>query len=834
MYKVEKEDKSMKLGAFLKSESSTADPSDGLLCVHCLNPIPENLKASMLKAETPFCCVGCETVYRVLNAKGLTHYYELKKQGSAFRSAKPAAPTDETYSYLDDPEFKVAYGGQGLCPSIDFYLEGVHCIACLWLVEKLPEIVKDVKAAELDLGKSIARITLNESGSFSKVARELDDLGYRPHPIRKDEDAERLQKMENRSMLIRLGVAASCTGNLMLMAVSLYGGATGNLAQLFRWVSLLLFLPILFYSAIPFYKSALASFRLRSLSIDVPIVAALGVGGAVSVWNLRSESLPIYFDSLAALIFLLLSSRYVLKRIQQGVLSSSHLLHFLTPSYTRLWNLETKSSRQVKVDSLRKGDWIEVLEGEVIPVDGRILEGESELNVALLTGESLPQKVKMGDKVLSGTVNQEGRLLIEVEAIGAQSRLGEILKKVEEGSLNKARIITLADRFSKYFVWGVLLLAMAVVLFYWNQDWTVGMNRALALVIVTCPCALALATPLAMSVTLGKAARQGMLIKGSEILEKLSEVKSVFLDKTGTLTQGRFEVLRWVESAEDLSVKKAVVLLESKSKHPIAQALIRYMAPLIGFTQIQDLGMEVEKFRENLGKGVEGIVGGHHYEIKSLHLNADSALQTQTLETRVGVWRDGILVAQGSLGDKIREDSKAAVDQLRKLNLQTYILSGDQALVVKKVGDYLNIPYCERVYAASPEMKAEIVKKTKNSLMLGDGANDAIALTAAEVGVAAHGSMEVSLRAADVYLAESGVMPLVKLIQNARETMKVIYRNFGFSLFYNAAGGLAAVFGLINPLIAALLMPASSLTVFVSSLLGTRKLRRNWKGMDLA
>ncbi len=817
----------MKSEAFLKNEELVSKESRELLCIHCSTPVPAHLVASQEKTEYAFCCVGCETVYRLLNSKGLSHYYELKKKSAAFRQAKPADPSDETYAYLDDPAFIKAYCGKSENPSMDFYLEGVHCVACLWLVEKLPEIVEGVQKAELDLGKSIARISLQDQGSFSKVARELDDLGYRPHPICKDEEAEILQKKENRSMLIKLGVAASCTGNLMLMAVSLYGGANGDLAQLFRWVSLFLFLPILFYSAIPFYKSALTALRTRSLSIDVPIVAALALGGGVSVWNLRSENLPIYFDSLAALIFLLLSSRYVLKRIQQGVLSSSHLLHFLTPSFAKLWNVEKNKVSQIRVDALKKGDWIEVLPGEAIPVDGVVVLGKSALNVALLTGESLPQSVEVGDKVFSGTVNQDSRLLIEVWGVGAQTRLGEILKKVDEGSLHKAAIVSLADRFSRYFVMGVLCLAAAIILLNWNEWWTVGLHRALALVIVTCPCALALATPLAMSVTLGKTARQGMLIKGADTLEKLSQIKNVFLDKTGTLTEGRFEVLRWVEMVDAQSIQKAVLALEMRSKHPIAQALVRYLSPLTGFLSAEEMNIEITDFKENLGRGVEGIIDHHHYEIKALHLSTESSLSLANLETRIGVWRDGYLVAQGSFGDKIREDSKKAVDQMRRLGLLPYILSGDQASVVKKVGDYLNIPYCQRVYSASPEEKENIVKQTKYSLMLGDGANDAIALTAAYVGVAAHGSMEVSLRAADVYLAESGVMPVVKLIENSRETMKVIYRNFAFSLLYNLLGGLAAVMGWVNPLVAALLMPASSLTVFVSSLLGTRKLRRN-------
>ncbi|MFO1519833.1 MAG: heavy metal translocating P-type ATPase [bacterium] len=791
------------------------------LCSHCGNPLSEDSPPFTAKDAPIFCCLGCRTVYEILNARGLSQYYSLKKKGAWVRKASPVSSEAENFAYLDDPEFLKKYTSSG-APTMEFYLEGVHCVACLWLIEKLPELVEGVTRSELDLGKAVTKISIRRGASFARVAEELSRLGYRPHPIQKDEDAERLQKRENRSQLVRLGVAGACTGNLMLMAVSLYGGATGSAGALFRWVSFLLFLPVLFYCALPFYQSAYSALRTRSLSIDVPIVLAILIGSIASAFYLIAGGEPIYFDSLSALVFLLLASRFVLRRIQQGVLSSSHLLHFLTPSYARRWNGRTETFEQVRSESLKIGDSVEVRPGEAVPVDGTVLKGHSSLNCALLTGESLPQSVREGDEVFAGTLNESAPLEVAVKSSGNETRLGRILREIESGRLKKAPIVTWADQLSQWFVLGVILLASAVFLLNFRTAFSAGLTKALALVIVTCPCALALATPLAMSVSLGKAARRGMLIKGADTIERLSQAGTVMLDKTGTLTQGRFEVLSWMELA-DLSsdLDGAVLALESRSKHPVAKALVRHLSP-----KTPAPFPEVEDFQEILGRGVEGKIAGHLWEIGAMTAKHPHSPSKAALSTRVGVRRDGRLVAVAELGDELRPDSKAALKRLKKMGLLPLVISGDREEAVKHAGAMLDLPEAQLLAQVGPEEKKEIVQKFKKTLMVGDGANDALALCAADVGVAVRGSMEVSLRAADVYLSEAGVTPVADLIEVSRETMKVIRRNFIFSICYNLAGAVAALTGWVNPLFAAVLMPLSSLTVFSSSLLGTRILRK--------
>lgn len=788
------------------------------LCIHCNSRIPSTRKDS-------FCCRGCETVYQLLQNRGLHTYYDLRKKGRSIRRAAPVADELDrpSFSYLDDPEFLRLYSSP--CPdgtSMQFYLDGVHCAACVWLTEKVSDFVDGVQSVRLDLANSLATVKLESDGSFGVVAEEFAKLGYRPHPVKHD-DLSLLKKRDERILLIQLAIAGACTGNIMLLAVSLYSGLSGHLAQQFKWISFALFLPIFFYSSIPFYRGAWGALRHKQVSIDIPIVLGILLGTIMSLANLITGSDHVYFDSLAALVFLLLASRYVLRRAQQNALNASNLLHFLTPSVARKKN-EAGTFEEMSLNLLKSGDLIEVRAGDCIPVDGRVEQGVSLLNCALLTGESHLQKIEPGQNVYAGTINQQTPILIKVSESGSQTRLGKILRSMEENLSRRAPIVAFADRVSQIFVAAVLIL-VGMVFFggiYFLKDWHQAMNHALALAIVTCPCAFALATPLAMSSSIARCARGGILVKGGDVLEKLSQLSTVFLDKTGTLTTGRFEVLS--ETLPSPEVQAAVYALEARSNHPIAKAIVRHLKT------IENLP-EVENFEETLGKGVSGTIQGSFYEVgrpkPTPHEVAGShRRENSEVLTQVAVLREGALIGQITLGDRIRDDTSLALKELRSLGLQLKILSGDSTATVNFTAAQLDIPACDAFAEKTPEEKSEIVKQEPRALMVGDGANDAVALASAYVGLAVHSGMEVSMRAADCYLFSPGVLPIHRLIVISRETMKLIHRNFLFSLAYNLIGGLAAIFGKVDPLFAAVLMPLSAFTVLISSMLGTSQLRK--------
>lgn len=725
----------------------------------------------------------------------------------------PASSADEEFRYLDDPEFVRDYAHDN-GREMRFYLEGVHCAACVWLTEKLPEFVACVESLTLSLASGVAIVRLREGGSFALAARELLRLGYRPHPV-KQGDSDELQKKENRRHLIQLGVAGMVAGNIMLLAVSLYAGADGKLGDLFRWGSLVLFLPVLFYSALPFYRGAWGAIRKAQVSIDIPIVFGLWMGTGASVANLLAGSSHVYFDSISTLVFLLLATRYLLKKVNQHALSESQLMHFLAPSKARRLRPGQSSYEEVRSDALREGDVIQVLPGECLAADGDVISGCGHINRALLTGEPSPERVAQGSRVNAGTWNLESPLTVRVTASGAVTRLGKILSAMEQSLSSKAPIVSHLDRVGQAFVVAVLALSVLGFLIGLRESWNEAVNRALAVAIIVCPCTFALATPLAMSLAIRRAAKQGILVKGAELIERLSHVRSVFFDKTGTLTHGELTVSSWNERVPGALL--ALLALESRSAHPIAQAVMRHFGGVAKEGRVP----EVSDFEERPGVGVSGKVDGVLYQVRG----ATSGGIGQRTGTQVAVFREGVLAGELTLSDRVREDSSAAIRSLNRQHIATYMLSGDQETAAHETARILHIEPKNVIAQASPERKGEVLRAHPHSLMVGDGANDAVALAQAYASVAVQGGMEMSIRAAGAYSSRPGIVPIAKLIVIARETMSVVRRNLFFAIVYNLVGIAAALSGHLNPLFAAVLMPISALTVFLSTMAGTRRLR---------
>lgn len=787
------------------------------ICIHCGNIVPNTSSAA---TPSRFCCSGCEFVYELLQLRGLGRYYDLKAKSRSLRKAQPVSEGDETFTYLDDPSVQALYAREGAPGSgersMDFFLEGVHCAACVWLTEQVPDFVKNVKGLRLNLGTSVATVRVGAQGSFAEVAREFLNLGYRPHPVRQGEAAE-LRQRESRDLLIRLGIAGGCAGNIMLLAVSVYAGATGAMARAFSWISLGLFLPVIFHSAVPFYRSAWQSLRKRQASIDLPVVFGIGLGAIVSVINLVSgDHERIYFDSLSALVFLLLCTRYLLRRVQQSALGSSHLMHFLTIAQARLWSPERQRFVEVSVNRVKKGDRVQVMAGESIPVDGVLLSGQSSVNGSLLTGESAPEPLLLpGTAVLAGTVNLDAPIEIEVTGSGTNTRLSAILQAMEEAASRRPSIEKFTDRISKYFVAGVLVLTGAAFALGAQVTWQEGMNRALAVAIVACPCVFALITPLAFSLTLGRLAKAGILIKASEVIEKIDQAREIFLDKTGTLTFGTPRVLSWhAEAGFDADAKAAIVALESRSRHPVAKALVDSLRSETAGLPVP----EVREFFEKIGTGVSGRVNGHLY-------------QAARSGSGSGIWvmRDNRVLATAFLGDELREDSAEEIRALKSLGLTSWILSGDTRSAVDQAAEPLGIARENRLPEHDPEAKFRILSAHPGSIMVGDGANDSIALAAASVGIAVQGGVELSMKAADVYLTTSGIRRIHSLVVLSRETLRVVRRNLALSLGYNIAAATAALLGRIDPLFAAVIMPVTAFTVLLSTLAGTSAMRRSFR-----
>ncbi|NUN16201.1 MAG: heavy metal translocating P-type ATPase [Myxococcales bacterium] len=792
------------------------------LCSHCGLVVP----TAFLQANNPlqFCCQGCETVYAVIHEQGLDRYYALR--GDANETGRPVKLSGRTYAEFDEPSFLALYAQRRTDEliSVHLYLQGIHCAACLWLVERVASTMDGVIDVRLDIGRSSVHITYAPAVvRLSHIAQRLDSVGYPSHPFR-GADREFLRRKEDRALLMRIGVAGAVAGNVMLLALALYSGMFSDMeaeySSFFRWVSLVVTLPSVLWSASVFYRGAWAGLRARLLHMDLPISIGILTGFVWGAYNTIVGRGEIYFDSLAVLVFLLLVGRWLQQRQKRRATDATELFFALAPSTARL--VDNGIVRDVPIESITPGMVVEVRPGDFIPVDGDVTDGTSAVDCAVLTGEAIPVWVQAGDKVNAGTTNVSGRLRIVATGTGEQTRVGKLLLLVEEAMRKKAPIVAMADRISAYFVAVVLVLAAVTIAMWWSTDVGLAIDHAVALLIVTCPCALGLATPLAVSAAIGKAARHGILIKGEDVLERLARKGTIWFDKTGTLTEGRLSVSRWVG---DDKWKPIVRAMENHSGHPIARGLVAGLP--------EDPTVVLSNVRETFGGGLEAdfgrqkvIVGNPNF-VQARCGGAFPDWVTQLLDgpraeakTTVLVASEGIVRAAIELTDPVRHDAVDCVRSLETAGYQIGILSGDDERVVSTVGSQLAISP-ERCFGRqTPEQKLEHIRraaKQTNTFMVGDGVNDAGALAEASVGIGVHGGAEACLTAADVYLARDGIALVADLVEGSRRTMRVIRRNVLFALSYNLLGVVLSMTGLINPMIAAILMPFSSLTVVSSS-----------------
>ena len=458
-------------------------------CSHCGLPVPPGLIQP--DEELQFCCRGCRTVYQVIHGCGLERFYRLRDASDG--NTRPARTTNRAYSEFDDEAFRKLYyqdladGSQ----AVEFYLEGVHCAACVWLVEKLPQVRPGVIESRLDMRRAIVEVRWDPKRTkLSQIAGTLDSLGYPPHPA-KDIRARQVRRDENRRFLIRIGVAAACVGNVMTLAFALYGGVFTGIEEqykyLFRWATMLFGVIALIWPGSLFFRGAWAALRTKTAHLDLPIAIGLAAGGVAGTVNAVLGRGEIYFDSLTMLVLLLLIGRWLQRRQQSWANDSLELLFSLTPTTSR--RLENAAVVEVPIEAVHPGDLLEVRAGDSIPADGNVLEGESSVNRALLTGESQPVTVRPGSAVHAGTVNLSSRLVVRVEAVGVATRVGRLMQLVEQHSRNRPPIVQFADRIAGRFVRIVLAVAATTFLAWVWISPTKAVDNAVALLIVTCPCA---------------------------------------------------------------------------------------------------------------------------------------------------------------------------------------------------------------------------------------------------------------------------------------------------------------------------------------------------------
>jgi Cu2+-exporting ATPase len=797
---------------------SASIPHDAALCAHCGQPVPGGTAGQ----EPLFCCNGCASVYAILRSSGLEAYYERRDEVGA--RGQVANVTGKAYAELAEPEFEKLYCrrlSDGRLTT-ELFLENVHCAACVWLVEKVSAVVPGVSEARLDLSRSMVRLAWDPSAAnLARIAQFLDSIGYPCHPLH-GLDRDAIRRREDRRLLVKMGVAGACAGNAMLLAVALYCGAFSEMepayVDLFRWGSVVVALPSILWSATVFYRGALAALRTLTPHMDLPISIGIVAGSVSGIESTLHASGEVFFDTITMLVFLLLVGRWLQQRQQRRADAAADHLRALAPATARVVGSDG-AAHEVRVETVAVGAVVEVRPGDQVPVDGTVIAGESSLDVSLLTGESLPLEVRPGAFVHAGSLNVAAPLRVRADKTGHETRLARLVDAVAEAADRRAPLVVLANRLSGYFVVGVLTVAALTVAVLWHRGPAVAVGRAVALLVVTCPCALGLATPLAVTAALGRAARDGLMVKGGQFLEALAHPGLVVFDKTGTLTQGKLSL---VEFVGDTSAQAHAAAAEAGSAHPIARALS---------AAFDARGLACTSMKETLGGGVTAVVSGRDVVVGSLaHVERSCEIPESLREhaarfaaralTPVFIAIGGRALAVAAIGDPVRPEARECIEKLRALGHRVSVLSGDQPAVVRAVADRIGVAFEDVIGGATPETKLAFVEaraKRGRVFMVGDGVNDAGALSAATVGIAVRGGAEASLAAADVFATKPGLRPLVELFEGAGRTLRVIRGNLLRSLVYNLTVGALAATGYVGPLLAALLMPVSSIGVITSS-----------------
>ncbi len=797
------------------SSDSTQRYIESARCLHCGEDLGSS--GTVHSEAGKFCCTGCRSVYELLNRLGLDNYYKIKDAQNIGRTSPPIdTESVEDYEYLNQGSFIELYTTEENPLTMNFYVEGIECAACLWLIEKIPDYAPEIESASLNMSDNTATVTFTPERKFSSFPALAKKFGYRTHPVKIDEEVRELKRKENRKSLIRLAVAAVSAGNIMILSAAVYSGASGVFAENFMLLNFLLALPVVTYSAYPFYKSVISSMRMKRATADIPIVFVILIGFLMSAYNYLTGSDQIYFDSITAFIFLLLASRYFLKSVQERVAGKEPASRSLFSSNRILiWDDEARQFFYQPIDKLIPDQKIKLMRGDRIPVDGKLLSPEAEINLSVLTGENIPQSVSRNESVFAGSILESDEAVLRVTKTGKATRIGRILDEVESGFRSKISFTTYSDKYATLFTIIVGISAIAaffIVSSIYNPS--EAFKRVIAFTLISCPCAFVFALPLSYGMSLKSAIDKGFLIKDANTYDKLSRIKNIFFDKTGTLTNGIFRILKWEVDELPEYDQAAVLAIEKESNHPIARALVTRLSGK------ELLLPEVRDFKHIYSKGIEAKVGDHVYTLTS-EKSLDSRNElNEIISTKILIHKDGKLVSEILMGDSLKEDAMFVINELKEREFNLFIVSGDKENNVKYVADKLQIPCGHVFWEETPERKSEIIKENGRSLMIGDGLNDAGAISSADIGVAIQGSVEESLKVSDAYILNNDLFTILDLIDHGQATQRTIKRNTAFSVVYNITAGAFALAGFINPLAAAVLMPLSSLLLIGSTLYG--------------
>jgi Cu2+-exporting ATPase len=786
------------------------------LCFHCGESVPIrcNLTVEAEGQLQPVCCSGCQAVANLILRSGHSRYYQ-------FRTGKAIKPADEDAGIVESwqryDERQSLWGSPLKDGSYELLLqiEGIRCAACAWLIRSQLEARQGIDQVQVDVATGFVRINWRPIKlRLSKIAAYLSAVGYRPHlPLAGAEAMGRQQ--ERRSALKRLGVAGLGMMQVMMYAVALYAGEAMGISEgserFLQWVSLIVTTPVLLYSGRVFYSSAWRSLSNRQVGMDVPVALAIGIAFSMSCFNFLSGNGHVYFDSVVMFIFFLSLGRYAELVIRQRNLQTGLALARLLPEWAEL--IREGRTEQVPATDLRVADRVRVRAGQTFPADGIVLTGTTQVNEALLTGESRPVVKHVGDNVIAGSINQSQTVEVEVCKDPDDSTVSVMGRMLLKSQTHRSQYVRLSERYAGWFVAVVLTVAGLTAAWWLVFDISMLLPATLAVLVISCPCALSLATPAAIASSSRALLEQGILLLRGAALEVLNGVDTIVFDKTGTLTTGLPSIVNTTinptrEAYDQQAVLRIAALLEVDSSHPVSKA----------FTGIQVSRAEVEDII-NHENGVEGRVDNAGYRLGNAAFTRVNVADFSDGFGRVWLTDEVGWIARFDLDDGLRSAAAATIAALRARGLELIILSGDHQQAVASVAERVGIStwHAEQ----SPKMKGEFLRslqiKGKTVLMVGDGINDAPVLSAANVSMTVSGASELANSAADLIITCNSLIYMLNVFEIGSKTQAVIRQNLVWALAYNLLAVPFAAAGLIVPWMAALGMSLSSLLVVLNS-----------------
>jgi len=797
-----------------------------LSCFHCGLPVPRgvDITVDINGKPQPMCCHGCEAVAQSIVNSGMENYYRFRTENVPRAREVVPAFLDQLKAYDNPVVQKRFVHEQDELSEVSLILEGIVCAACVWLNERHLKALPGVVEVNINYSNHRALVRWDSGKiSLSEILESISRIGYLAHPYDPDRQQRILEK-ERKQQLRRLGLSGVLGMQVMILAVALYTGEWWGMDEafrgFFRWTSLLLTIPVLMFASRVFFTSALRDLKQKRAGMDVPVSLGIGIAFIASVAHTISGNGEIYFDSVVMFTFFLLTARYFEMTARKRSAEATEALVSLQPAVaSKLVMIDGRDEEHaVPVAELEAGDRVLVRPGDTIPADGIIESGASGIDESLITGESMPITKTCGDDVIGGSINSESPLIIAITHVGASTVLAAIQRLLDKAQSEKPAVAQLADRIASKFVLAILTIASLVAIFWMMQGSENWLPITVATLVVTCPCALSLATPTAITAASGQLAKLGLLPARGHALETLAHVTHFVFDKTGTLTVGNIK-LAGTQTLSDLSAEDCLHIataLEAQSEHPIAKSFL-HACP--------NTSRHAYDVSNTPGNGMTGTVDDQQWflgkaDFITLHCNDAFSIDHNGGQTQVILATSDKVHAVFTLEDEIREDAVDLISNLRRIGKSVILLTGDNQSTADRIAGATGI---SEVHAnLRPQDKLEFIKALQNNgaivSMTGDGVNDAPVLAGADVSIAMGSGSQLAAASADFILLSNRVSTIYSAYCLCVKTLSIIRQNLMWAIGYNILAVPAAAMGYVQPWLAAIGMSASSLVVVLNAL----------------